>query len=96
VAHFCSNFNVHQNFHTPISNQAAQELITLNQIIIQAQVNNHNRDKWTYIWGSEKYTSNKFYNLSFASIQVPPSLYMDMEIQGVKEDQNFHLPLIQR
>jgi hypothetical protein len=45
VAHFCSYSNVHQNFHTPISNQAAQELATLNQIINQAQVNIHNRDK---------------------------------------------------
>jgi hypothetical protein len=36
MALFCSNSNVHQNFHTLISIQAAQELITLNQIIIQA------------------------------------------------------------
>jgi hypothetical protein len=45
VAHFYNNSNVHENFCTQISNRAAHELITLNQIIIQAQVNNHNRDK---------------------------------------------------
>jgi hypothetical protein len=26
---------------------------------------------WTYIWGSAKYTSSKFYNLSFSAIQAP-------------------------
>jgi hypothetical protein len=71
VALFCSTSDVHQHFHTPISSQAAQELITLYQIVSQAQVNNQGRDKWTYIWGSERYTPSKFYNLCFASIQVP-------------------------
>jgi hypothetical protein len=33
VAQYCSNQGVHQNFHTPLSQQAAQELTTLNQII---------------------------------------------------------------
>jgi hypothetical protein len=30
-----------------------------------------NKDTWTYIWGSAKYTSSKFYNLSFSAIQAP-------------------------
>jgi hypothetical protein len=28
-------------------------------------------DKWAYIWGSAKYTSSKFYTLSFGSIHAP-------------------------
>jgi hypothetical protein len=71
VALFCSTSDVHQHFHTPISSQAAQELITLHQIVSQAQVNNQGRDKWTYIWGSKRYTPSKFYNLNFTSIQAP-------------------------
>jgi hypothetical protein len=35
------------------------------------QGNRHDRDKWTYIWGSTKYTSSKFYSLNFASIVAP-------------------------
>jgi hypothetical protein len=37
VAQYCNNMDVHHNFHTPLSQQAAQELDTLNQIILQAQ-----------------------------------------------------------
>jgi hypothetical protein len=68
---YCSNSGVQQNFHTPLSQQAAQELATLNQIISQAQRQQLDKDTWTYISGSTKYTSSKFYNLSFSTIQAP-------------------------
>jgi hypothetical protein len=50
----------HQKLH--------QELTTLNMIILEAQGNQHNRDIWTYIWGTSQYSSSKFYTLNFASI----------------------------
>jgi hypothetical protein len=43
----------------------------LNQIVFQAQENQQDRDMWTYIWGTTKYVSNKFYTLNFASIVTP-------------------------
>jgi hypothetical protein len=55
----------------PISLEAAHELTSLNQIIIDIQGNQHGRDKWTYIWSSTKHTSNKFDSLNFASIVAP-------------------------
>jgi hypothetical protein len=52
----------------PHIQQAAQEFCALNQIVVQAQENHQDRDRWTDIWGSAKYASNKFYTLNFASI----------------------------
>jgi hypothetical protein len=81
VAKYLSNLDIHHNFHTPISPEAAQELTTLNQIIIEAQGNHHNKDTWTYIWGTSQYSSSKFYRLNFASIKAC-SLQMDLEVQS--------------
>jgi hypothetical protein len=36
--------DVHQNFHTPLSQQVAQELLALNQIVLQVQGNQHDKD----------------------------------------------------
>jgi hypothetical protein len=71
VAEYCSNQVVQQNFYTPLSQHASQELVTLNQVISQAQQLQMNKDTCTYIWGLAKYTSNKFYNLSSSAIQAP-------------------------
>jgi hypothetical protein len=68
VAQYLNNLDVHHNFHTPISPEVSQELTTLNLIILEAQGNQHNRDIWTYIWGTSQYSSSKFYTLNFASI----------------------------
>jgi hypothetical protein len=40
-------------FHTPLSQQAANELWQLNQLIEQAQQNQQEKDVWGYIWGCE-------------------------------------------
>jgi hypothetical protein len=40
--------DVHQNFHTPLSQQVAQELLALNQIVLQVQGNQHDKDMWTH------------------------------------------------
>jgi hypothetical protein len=71
VAHYLANTDIHHNFHTPISSEVAQELSALNQIMMNMQGNHQVRDKWTYIWGSEKYSSSRFYSLSFASTVAP-------------------------
>jgi hypothetical protein len=52
VAQYLNNPDVHQNYHTPISLEASQELTTLNQIILEVQGNQQDRDRWTYIWGT--------------------------------------------
>jgi hypothetical protein len=40
--------DVHQNFHTPLSQQVAQELLALIQIVLQVQGNQHDKDMWTH------------------------------------------------
>jgi hypothetical protein len=70
LAHYINNQDIHHNFHTPISQQAAQEHHELNQISTQVQQNQHDKDEWIYIWGSKRYTSSKFYSLNFKSIEA--------------------------
>jgi hypothetical protein len=74
VAQYINNSEVHHNFHTPVSQQAALELLLFNQITLQVQLNQQDKDVWTYIWGTTKYASSKLYALNFHSIE-PPSLF---------------------
>jgi hypothetical protein len=71
IAQYTRNPDIHHNFHTPISQQAVQELQQLNQIITHVQQNQQDNDVLVYIWGSTKHTSRKFYTLNVKSIEAP-------------------------
>jgi hypothetical protein len=43
------NPDIHHNFHTPLSQQEANEIWHLNQLIEQAQQNQQEKDVWGYI-----------------------------------------------
>jgi hypothetical protein len=85
---------VHYNFHTPISQQATHELLLLNPITHQVQLNQQDKDVWTYIWGTTKYASSKFYALNFHSIEAP-SAFRWIWKSKVTKNQNLHLASIQ-
>jgi hypothetical protein len=65
------NPDIHHNFHTPLSQQEANEIWHLNQLIEQAQQNQQENDVWGYIWGNTQYTPNRFYTINFRSIEAP-------------------------
>jgi hypothetical protein len=58
-------------FHLPLSEEAWQEYQAL-QIIRQGiQITDGARDCWKYILGKSKYSSSKFYNLHYKSVEPP-------------------------
>jgi hypothetical protein len=72
VQTFLNNMSMEDNFHTPLSLQAAQEYETFSEIVEQMMVAREDADRWIYPWGNSKFSSSKFYSLSFTSIEPPP------------------------
>jgi hypothetical protein len=75
VAAFLQNDNLEQQFFTPLSPQAYQEYLDLQEVIQQTQITTSGKDHWKYIWGDDKYTSSKFYNFPYKNVQ-PPSPFI--------------------
>lgn len=55
-------------FHTPLSAEAFQELHILHQRMDSIQNQSIQKDTWIYYWGSDRYTSSKYYALPFKTI----------------------------
>lgn len=68
---YINNQSITDNFHLPMSIEAYHELQVLNDIILQLQQNQQQRDEWHYIWGSKVYTASKFYLIPFLALQPP-------------------------
>ncbi|CAO2201894.1 unnamed protein product [Urochloa humidicola] len=71
VAKFFEAPHTAQHFHLPLSDEAHQEYQELQNIIQDLQMNEEEKDKWFYIWGSEKYTSRNYYNHRYKNFQPP-------------------------
>ena len=64
---------VDDQFFLPLSVQAYEEYKVFLEDVTQISLNSM-VDKWTYIWGNDLYSSQKFYKLSFWSIQPAVTL----------------------
>jgi hypothetical protein len=58
-------------FHLPLPSEAWQEYQALHVIIQGIQITGEEKDCWSYIWGKSEYSSSKFYNIHFRSLQPP-------------------------
>jgi hypothetical protein len=58
-------------FHLPLSNEAYEQFLLLQDMVQTLQLNN-DADQWTYIWGSNIFTANKAYNSLIGSSPVHP------------------------
>lgn len=76
VQTFLGNTAMEDNFHTPLSLQAAQEYETFIVIIDQMMASREDSDRWIYPWGNSKFSSLKFYKLNFGSIEPPPFMWI--------------------
>lgn len=74
VAEFLLNNSIESQFHIPLSAQAHEELIKLQELIQDIQIQEHSKDTWQYIWGSSVYSSKKCYNLPYKHISTPQPL----------------------
>jgi hypothetical protein len=71
VAQILLNNSIQEQFHLPLSVQAFQEYQDLQQLIQGIQIQSEIKDKWTYIWGNDRYSASKFYYLPFKNVQPP-------------------------
>jgi hypothetical protein len=60
-------------FHLPLSQQAYAEFEELENLCenAQAEVQQHLPDNWSYIWGSDTFSTTKAYNLLIGVQQTP-------------------------
>jgi hypothetical protein len=52
--------------------EAFQEYQQMQQIIQQIQILGQEKDIWSYIWGSNRYSSSKFYHFPYKNVEPPP------------------------
>ena len=57
-----------ENFHLPLSAHAIQELRSAQEETAEILLDTHATDQWSYLWGSDHYSSSRFYNFCFREI----------------------------
>jgi hypothetical protein len=73
VAQAASLQNLHDIFHTPFSEEAYQQYNLLNQELQEISLS-HDKDLWTYIWGSANFSVQKAYQSLSGSLPTHPAL----------------------
>jgi len=68
-------------FNLPLSEQALDELISLQMDIQDVNYDPVAQDSWSFIWGHSNYSSRQFYKLGFMHLRKPPNFYLDLEIK---------------
>lgn len=53
-------------FHLPLSQEAYQEMLELQDVLLQIPYHNADKDEWHFIWGTTIYTSSRMYKHVFA------------------------------
>jgi hypothetical protein len=57
-------------FRLPMTRQAYNEFLELQHCLTNIALNSGNeKDSWSFIWGQQKFSSSKYYNLQFSTIQ---------------------------
>jgi hypothetical protein len=59
-------------FSLPLSQQAADQLADLENIINELNMDDHCNDTWNYSWGPSRFSSNKAYNILIGHTKVSP------------------------
>ena len=71
VAKFLTSNTLDSQFHLPLSEQAYQEYLGLQELIQNIQVQEDSKDSWHYMWGNSTYSSSKFYNFPYKHVSPP-------------------------
>jgi hypothetical protein len=69
LQHTCTTIATYATSSIYLSKQAFQEYQNLQDYIQTIQVHHGTKDSWRYIWGSNIYTSSKFYNFPYRNSQ---------------------------
>ena len=55
----------------PLPQLAYEELINMQDLISRITFVPNENDRWTFIWGNDRYSSKKLYNLAFSTVKAP-------------------------
>ena len=83
--HFAANANASVNdvinapdlvtiFNLPLSEQAHEEFLAMQNLISQIPYNENLKDGWVFHWGNGSYSSQKVYELAFEGLEVPRTI----------------------
>ncbi|KAJ1283790.1 hypothetical protein BS78_03G153800 [Paspalum vaginatum] len=75
LAEFMADEEIQNHFHIPLTEQAYQELQELQVKILHVRSQDSQDDVWQYCWGSQIYSSRKFYALPFKSVTPPDTFH---------------------
>jgi hypothetical protein len=64
-----SSQSLSENFHLPLSIRAMDELRELQLAVAEVSVDTSLEDSWSFAWGSDSFSSKKYYNFCFWEIQ---------------------------
>jgi len=68
-------------FNLPLSEQAVDELLSMQIDIQRVLYDVNDTDIWSFLWGDSKYTSRRFYKLAFKHLAVPPIFSWVLEVK---------------
>jgi hypothetical protein len=80
VAQAASLHNLYDIFHTPFSEEAFQQYNLLIQELQEISLS-HDKDLWTYIWGSTSFSVQKAYQALLGSLPTHPALKLLWKIK---------------
>lgn len=67
VRNFLQMESLRDGFHLPLSSQAREEVLQLQNIVAGYQIDIDNKDAWVYHWG-QRYSSAKYYHFYFRDV----------------------------
>lgn len=58
-------------FPLALRSQSYEEFLNLEEEISFLNLQDSKGDDWSFLWNSDRYTANKFYKLTFMTVQTP-------------------------
>jgi len=69
VQEFLSSDSLHNTFFLPLSPKALEELKDIQNICREVTMTQDNSDKWSYVWGNDKFSSSLYYQFYFKDLE---------------------------
>ena len=73
-------------FPLALRSQSYEEFLNLEEEISFLNLQDGKGDDWSFLWNSDRYTANKFYKLTFMTVQTSKTFCLDMENTMCFED----------
>lgn len=71
VKRYMQDTDQHTNYYLPLSTEAHNEYVELQQMINNVYLQDTDLDSWTYSWGQTNYSSSRYYKFIQKNMQAP-------------------------